>query len=134
MNHAWYPVVQAYDRKSRIRRWAVPFKTPPVGVFSAEYSDTNFLDPDAVQQFLNILGCKPTAEDLDQQRGRSVGNDDSGSLDSGGGRQKLVLVGELKGSLYVMSAEHVILNTREEVWHGGREQGCGGTGCGPENC
>ncbi|EFJ40840.1 hypothetical protein VOLCADRAFT_107956 [Volvox carteri f. nagariensis] len=120
--------LQAYDPASRLRRWALRFKTPPVGVFAEEHGDTNFLDPATVHPLLDLdpeppaaAGAPTDARRRRHHHHRGGGSGGGGSDSTGGGgdaadgARNLVLVGELKGSLYAMPAERVVLDERVEV-------------------
>ncbi|GIL56944.1 hypothetical protein Vafri_12226, partial [Volvox africanus] len=106
--------LQAYDPTSRLRRWSVSFNTPPVGVFTMAHGDTNFLDPAALQPLRHVdLDPPPPPTGAPARGRRRRGATDAGrtlGIGGGAGQQNLVLVGELKGSLYVMPAEHVVLD------------------------
>ncbi|GLI64471.1 hypothetical protein VaNZ11_007744 [Volvox africanus] len=116
--------LQAYDPTSRLRRWALSFNTPPVGVFTMAHGDTNFLDPAAVQSLRDVDRVPPPPPTVAPARGqRHRGAPDGGrTLGMGGeaGQQNLALVGELKGSLYAMPSEHVVLDERvqPQSWSG----------------
>jgi serine/threonine-protein kinase/endoribonuclease IRE1 len=107
---------QAYDPASRLRRWAVRFQTPPVSVFAAEHGDTNFLNPTAVSPLIRQQQQQPGAAKGGASRPGPVREPGRG-LDGavGEGRRNLVLVGELRGSLYAMPAEHILLDEGVEV-------------------
>lgn len=121
---------QAHDPALRTRRWSIGFDTPPVGVFAARHGDTNFLDP--IIQLANrnaaaagtgagavpapadgptAVGGRPGAA-AKQLPGAGAGAGGAGVGPDGSMR---VLVGQLRGSLYALPADHVVIDDSAQV-------------------
>jgi len=93
--------LRAFDRGTGYQKWIISFETPPVGAFSAYGDGSNHLAPPRGQRVPHepkgYLGNAPHALDHSHKY--------RGHMRSG----TSVLVGALRGSLYALPADHLIL-------------------------
>ncbi|KAG2484704.1 hypothetical protein HYH03_016532 [Edaphochlamys debaryana] len=124
--------LQAHDPASAIRRWSIAFDTPPVGVFAATHGEVNYLDP-AVASPGAAAGSAGTGVAGAAAAGRRRGGggasvpvgregEPMGLPGPGGAGEaaagavgKRVLVGQLRGCLYALPADRVVLDAAAEA-------------------
>lgn len=93
--------LQAFDSRTLHRKWYVAFDTPPVSAYRQDGSGGNFLDPD---QAVTGPALRP-ATGIIHISGKPVAGKLRGQLPGG----TAVLVGALRGSLYALPADHLML-------------------------
>eukprot|EP00878_Enallax_costatus_P018795 GHUV01019807.1.p1 GENE.GHUV01019807.1~~GHUV01019807.1.p1 ORF type:complete len:727 (+),score=262.17 GHUV01019807.1:265-2445(+) len=91
--------LQAFDSRTMHRKWHIAFDTPPVSAYRQDGSGGNCLDPDqalARPELRPGTGIMPVSSNPGKLRGQLAGG-------------AAVLVGALRGSLYALPADHLML-------------------------
>lgn len=99
--------LQAFDSKTMHRKWYIAFDTPPVSAYRQDGLGGNCLDPDqavwglTTQTSHGLLPMNGNPVPVNKLRGQLAGG-------------TTVLVGALKGSLYALPADHLMLAAEAE--------------------